>query len=632
MNEPGRPSNPGRKRASAVALGAIILAGALLRFYGVPARVPHPDASSLVEPAMHLAPGGAPMGPYGFHGQYVWPGTPLVGILTVVYTIQFALGYALGWFADARQFAASYLENPRTWYSIASGMSACFGVGTIWLVHRLGRRLHDEPTALCAAALVSGSFMATMESQFPRPDVPSTFFVLIGLLFCIELRRSGGLRPAVVGAILVGVATACKYTAVLALVPIGLAHIMDRGAAPAGTPWSARRGPFLSAVLLALGGLVLAAGLWLGPGRMIPWTATLSPDGNVNQETIHALGLFRRMLLAGGTACALAGAGCLLFRQAGRWLAGLLLDKRAWTIVAVVMGTFLLLDPLLYLDPKGLVHLIVFDPNFLGLSRGVILGAEGEPGIGNLLWYLGGPMIWGMGSAAALLALAGLVLTAWNPRKDDLILLAFPALYSLTLVFGRLRWDRYVVTLVPFMAILAGRSIVSIVSWLPRGRRDALRTATTGLVVAACLAGQARNAIRYDRLLLQPDTREEATAWIAASLPRGSRIAQESYTGRVRDTDFPVTRYVLLPQGGTLDDFRARGFDYLLVSDTQYERALAEADRYPASAEFYRRLFREATLVKEFRPDPDWWPPPGERFRKYHIHASPTIRVYSLRP
>jgi len=58
-------------------------------------------------------------------------------------------------------------------------------------------------------------------------------------------------------------------------------------------------------------------------------------------------------------------------------------------------------------------------------------------------------------------------LTAWNPRKDDLILLAFPALYSLTLVFGRLRWDRYVVTLVPFMAILAGRSIVSIVSWLP---------------------------------------------------------------------------------------------------------------------------------------------------------------------
>ena len=66
-----------------------------------------------------------------------------------------------------------------------------------------------------------------------------------------------------------------------------------------------------------------------------------------------------------------------------------------------------------------------------------------------------------------------------------------------------------------------------------------------------------------------------------------------------------------------------------MVSDTQYVRYFAEPEKHPHQVDFYKTLFAKGDLIKTFQPR-KLWPYPDNRFTKYHIHISPTIKVYQI--
>ena len=206
------------------------------------------------------------------------------------------------------------------------------------------------------------------------------------------------------------------------------------------------------------------------------------------------------------------------------------------------------------------------------LARDGWLGFEDDPptplAYGVRLWETVGPV--------ALLAVLGLVLALRRRRPGDAILLSFAGVYALSLLGSSAHFDRYVLPLVPVLAVLATRVPVL-----------AAATVVAALVPLWWAADDART-------LATRDARLDAAAWVDANVPLADRLAADPST--VPLTGRPVTRLELPGPGRPFDldrdlaRLRARGVRWLVVGGSVTDRVLATADDYPREARFYRSL------------------------------------------
>ena len=184
--------------------------------------------------------------------------------------------------------------------------------------------------------------------------------------------------------------------------------------------------------------------------------------------------------------------------------------------------------------------------------------------------------LWGAIGPLLLIAAAGLVAALVRRRRTDLVLLSFVGVYWLTLMPQQAHFDRYVLPLVPVLAVLAG-SI-----------RAALPIALVALALP--LAWSVSDA----RDLSRTDTRLRANAWVAANVPRSDSIAADPST-------LPLPgRHVIrleLPGPGRRFDrerdvarLRGEGVKWVIISGAVTDRVLAAPDRYPREAVFYEHL------------------------------------------
>ncbi|MCA1554237.1 MAG: hypothetical protein LC737_07665 [Chloroflexi bacterium] len=127
----------------------------------------------------------------------------------------------------------------------------------------------------------------------------------------------------------------------------------------------------------------------------------------------------------------------------------------------------------------------------------------------------------------------------------------------------------------------------------------------TAVSVVVLGAPTLMDSIRFDYLLTQTDTRSQARAWIASNLPRGTSIALDWFPFA---PVLPSERYTLLSANGwsladlTLDDYRARGVEYLLTSSYVSEQRRLDSASEAQRQSFYAALTQHAEPVVEFRP------------------------------
>jgi hypothetical protein len=285
-------------------------------------------------------------------------------------------------------------------------------------------------------------------------------------------------------------------------------------------------------------------------------------------------------------------------------------------------------DPVFFLHLKRQVHVFLTDANYMGRNT-LFVGVDSIGFWGNLWWYATGAIAWGAGTHIALLAVCGVVIALWQKRRENAIVMAFPLLYLIVLGRGKFKWERYAVTLMPFVALYAGLCLHALMKKLAPRLSPVVRSAVPVTCAGLAVLVPIYNIIRYDYLLTQKDTRSDASEWICAHLPTGTKLAQDAYTGVLPDSLFDITRRFSLGNE-TLEYYVKNGYDYLLVSDTQYRRYLAKPQKNPNHTQFYGDLFSKAELVREFVPREDLWPKPDVRFPKYHIHISPRICLYGL--
>jgi 4-amino-4-deoxy-L-arabinose transferase-like glycosyltransferase len=160
----------------------------------------------------------------------------------------------------------------------------------------------------------------------------------------------------------------------------------------------------------------------------------------------------------------------------------------------------------------------------------------------------------GLGLGAYALSLAGLAVAAVRRTPGDVPLVVFCAGYYLVIGAGHENFFRYVLPLLPALAVLAGRVLHA----LP-GPRAALVGAALVLLIPSVYA-----SVRTDQLLGATDTRVVAARWLEANIPAGSALRASYYGSPFYDqgTVRANLRYVNDPlaagfrQGRYTDRFR----------------------------------------------------------------------------
>lgn len=199
-----------------------------------------------------------------------------------------------------------------------------------------------------------------------------------------------------------------------------------------------------------------------------------------------------------------------------RWRRGAAQGSELALFGLAAVSTLFIVSPFLLID-----HATVM-ANLSGEARPLHPGATGGGLLANIGWYVAGPLLSSLGVGGLLLAVAGMLWGTGDGRRWVWVILPFCLVFLLVIAMQSLRWERWIVPLLPFVALAAARALCAIADLLPAHRaRAALPVALLLLVIPMIATDRIEAAERRN------DTRQIASAWLREHAPPGSRILIE---------------------------------------------------------------------------------------------------------
>ena len=220
---------------------------------------------------------------------------------------------------------------------------------------------------------------------------------------------------------------------------------------------------------------------------------------------------------------------------------------------------------------------------------------EGHP----LAWYA--DYVLHTSALLAVMAVVELVAGLYTRSRTTVLVGAYALVYFAFICSFEVRNDRTFFPLVPYLAVLAALLLARIdraTGSLGTRARWSVRIGLVALVVAS-LVQPAWESVRVVQNLQSEDARDVARTWITTHIPRGTRIAYESYAPYLPRRDY-VLAWIPRAIDHDIDWYAARGFRYLVLSDGMYGRFFREPERYPEQLAQYRHLFETLPLVQRF--------------------------------
>jgi hypothetical protein len=205
-------------------------------------------------------------------------------------------------------------------------------------------------------------------------------------------------------------------------------------------------------------------------------------------------------------------------RPVAAWLVWALLGL---VPILVAGGTFLALDPLVVWYPdkfRADVKAQVFDP-LLGVTAPIFFAQFADIGPPRLYWFTN-LLWWSLGPMLEMMGIAGIVWLLARRNVRYAVVASFPVIYFAVAGGSVAPMIRYTLPLAPAFAVCAG---VLAADWLARRRLRALAY----VVIGGTILSTGHYALAYMNVFRQPDSRVEASRWIARYVPEGARVLVE---------------------------------------------------------------------------------------------------------
>lgn len=195
----------------------------ILRLWGVDFGLPyeyHVDEVQYVRQ-------GAKMGQIGLDPTW-WNNPPFMKyILFFEYAVLYGVGNLLGLYPSPKYFGEIYTYDPTVLYLLGRGTVAIFGAITVLLVWFIGRKAYNKYIGLTSAWFLAVCFLHVRDSHYAVNDVAVTFFTTIVLLAAISIVHTAQIKWYIIAGVGLGLGFATKYTAILTVVPVLVAHFFS---------------------------------------------------------------------------------------------------------------------------------------------------------------------------------------------------------------------------------------------------------------------------------------------------------------------------------------------------------------------------------------------------------------------
>jgi 4-amino-4-deoxy-L-arabinose transferase-like glycosyltransferase len=195
-------------RRTFAGLVLVLVAGAILRLWGLQFGLPHPFARPDEEVMVDLALGiQTDPNPHFFDWGTLFP-YAIAGVYAIFFALERTIGGAMANAGVARTtFDPVLILIPRA-------LSAAAGLATVAVVFATARDLLSRRAALLAALFLAVVFLHVRDSHFGVADVPMTFLTICAFWLSVRCATRGATlgRTAITG-LLCGLAVSTKYTA-----------------------------------------------------------------------------------------------------------------------------------------------------------------------------------------------------------------------------------------------------------------------------------------------------------------------------------------------------------------------------------------------------------------------------------
>jgi 4-amino-4-deoxy-L-arabinose transferase-like glycosyltransferase/tetratricopeptide (TPR) repeat protein len=221
----------------------------------------------------------------------------------------------------------------------------------------------------------------------------------------------------------------------------------------------------------------------------------------------------------------------------------------------------------------------------------------------------------------------GVLYALWRRRWPTSLLLVWCVLYFLSIGGLHTKHVRYLLPILPALALLAAVLCVESWRWLQSAEEKSLSMLRwpAALVVGGVLFYTAAYGTAFARIYAVEDARLQAARWLYANVPAGSTIAVENggfslgefvdrgtykkahiNSGRL----FGTRGYLLCEAGRQYLYSRVRDADYIAVADVnRHVQYTAVPEMYPVLASFYARLLAGELgfkSVQHFKTYAEW--------------------------
>jgi len=274
----------------------------------------------------------------------------------------------------------------------------------------------------------------------------------------------------------------------------------------------------------------------------------------------------------------------------------------------VIVISFFMVTPFFFLDFKKAYQDIVIE------SSATHLGAGSLPLLHNYWWYIFDVLLKDFGLPILIGAGLGLFLSVRNIERRTILILVFPVVFFLFIGAVRLKWDRWIIPIIPFVGLYAAialdyflKGTFLCLSKIVKKQKNMIAIQLPMLIILLTLFvfHPLKESIAINRKTCFPDTRQICTEWIKQHIPEG-KFAQEWYTFQPSPRyayfrgEYQIEKYIILQEfsiaNKTLEYYRVKGFTHVIISSSLYNRYFREAERYPQEEQFYRSLFARVPL------------------------------------